>query len=207
MELVDNCGVQGLHKLYIYEHSIVSRLSWPFLVHNLSLSFVRDLDKYVISRLKRWAGLYRSADMARFFAPRPANDVAGTPLSANAGHKMLSFGELSDDKVRAIYENYRIQKQAHEKRWSGPKELASLEPIAEHNLRYAGQFGTAGLGIRKSDRYIAKPTAKERRNKITETLIAQHDEDHIRHPASCGKECGQPRRRSCRSNNLCPGPT
>src|SRR5690348_9965280 len=75
-------------------------------------------------------------------------------------------------------------KQAHEKRWSGPKELASLQPIAEHNLRYAGQFGTAGLGSCKSDPYIANPTFKERRGKITETLIAQHEEDHIRH-ASC----------------------
>jgi hypothetical protein len=37
MALADNCGVQGLHKLYTYEHSIVSRLSWPFLVHNLPL--------------------------------------------------------------------------------------------------------------------------------------------------------------------------
>jgi hypothetical protein len=66
--------------------------------------------------------------------------------------------------------------------WS--KELANLAPIADHNLRYAGQTGTAGLGSCKSDPYIANPTKKERRNKITETLISQHEEDHIRH-ASC----------------------
>ena len=67
MELVNNCGVNGLHKLYIYEHAVVCRLSWSFLVHDLALSFVHDLDKYVIPRLKRWAGLYRSADVGALF--------------------------------------------------------------------------------------------------------------------------------------------
>ena len=89
-----------------------------------------------------------------------------------------------DPKVRAIYENFKRQKQMHEKRWSGPQELAKLAPVAEHNLRFAVQTGTAGLGSRKSDPYIANPTKKEMRNKITETLIARHEEDHLRH-ASC----------------------
>ena len=33
MEIADSCGVNGLGKLDIYEHAIVSRLSWSFLVH------------------------------------------------------------------------------------------------------------------------------------------------------------------------------
>jgi hypothetical protein len=72
----------------------------------------------------------------------------------------------------------------YERKWSGPKEVANLEPIADHNLRFAGQTGTAGLGFSKSDPYIANPTKQQRRKKITETLLAQHEEDHIRH-ASC----------------------
>ena len=86
--------------------------------------------------------------------------------------------------VGAIYENFKSQKQRHDKRWLGPKELAKLAPVAEHNLRFAAQTGTAGLGSCRSDPYIANPTKKEMRSKITETLIAQHEEDHVRH-ASC----------------------
>ena len=41
MDLVNDCGVNGLAKLYIYEHAVVPRISWSFLVHNLSLSFVQ----------------------------------------------------------------------------------------------------------------------------------------------------------------------
>ena len=43
MDLVNNCGVNGLAKFFIYEHAIVPRISWSFLVHNLSLSLCRTL--------------------------------------------------------------------------------------------------------------------------------------------------------------------
>ena len=35
MEIVDRCGINGLCKLYLYEHFVVRRLSWVFLVHDL----------------------------------------------------------------------------------------------------------------------------------------------------------------------------
>ena len=52
--------------------------------------------------------------------------------------------------------------------WSGPSELETLEPIAEHSLRFAGQVGTAGLGSRKSEHYIA--TTAERRDKVQKSV-------------------------------------
>ena len=186
MDLVNNCGVNGLAKLYIYEHAIVPRISWPFLVHNLSLSFVQNLD--VISRLKRWAGLYRSADVGALFRHREDLGLQMTSLELHYQRMQVTkcclLENSQDDKVRAIYENFKSQKQRHDKRWSGPKELAKLAPVAEHNLRFAAQTGTAGLGSCRSDPYIANPTKKEMRSKITGTLIAQHEEDHVRH-ASC----------------------
>ena len=98
--------------------------------------------------------------------------------------KCCLLRESQDETVREIYAHYHEYNLEYVKKWSGPKELTNLEPIAEHKLRYAGQTGTAGLGSRKSDPYIANPTKKDRRQKITETLISQHEEDHIRH-ASC----------------------
>ena len=70
MEAVDRCGVNGLCKLFLYEHFVVRRLSWVFLVHDLCLSFARELDKLVIPRLKIWAGLYRSSDVGTLFRLR-----------------------------------------------------------------------------------------------------------------------------------------
>ena len=188
MCIVESSGVNGLGKLYIYEHSVVPRLSWVFLIHNLTLFFVRELDKFVISRLKRWAGLYRNSDVGALFRRRQDLGLQMTSLEFHYQRMQLVkcclLRDSQDEMVREIYAHYSAYNLEYVNKWTGPKELTNLEPIAEHNLRYAGQTGTAGLGSRKSDPYIANPTKKERRQKITETLIAQREEDHIRH-ASC----------------------
>ena len=66
MDAVDQCGVNGLCRLFLYEHFVVRRLSWVFLVHDLSLSFAEDLEKRIMSRLKKWAGLFRGCDLGAF---------------------------------------------------------------------------------------------------------------------------------------------
>jgi hypothetical protein len=44
MDLVDNTGLNGLMKLWLYKHFVTSRLSWPFIVHNFSLSFAIEME-------------------------------------------------------------------------------------------------------------------------------------------------------------------
>ena len=43
MDLVDNTGLNGLMKLWLYEHFVISRLSWFFIVHDFSFSFSIEL--------------------------------------------------------------------------------------------------------------------------------------------------------------------
>ena len=88
-----------------------------------------------------------------------------------------------DDDVKAIYELRKERVSDFTNRWSGPKELTNLEPVADHNLRFAGQTGRAGLGSQKSNPYLANPTTEERRAKITETLTLQHEQKHMEHAA------------------------
>jgi hypothetical protein len=47
IDTVQTSGVNGLCKLFLYEHFIISRLSWFFLVHDLSLTFAQELDDKV----------------------------------------------------------------------------------------------------------------------------------------------------------------
>ena len=67
LEKVDLSGVNGPSKLWL--HFLVSKLSWVFLVHDLSVSFAQGLDKKVIPRLKSWAGLFRAQRDARKLKP------------------------------------------------------------------------------------------------------------------------------------------
>ena len=96
LDLVDRCGINGLCKLFLYEHFVVRRLSWVFLVHDLCLSFARDLDKEAIRRLKRWSGLYRGSEVGTLFRTRAHLGLQLTSIEYHfiAVGKMLSLGNL-----------------------------------------------------------------------------------------------------------------
>ena len=81
LETIEHSGVNGLSKLFLYEHFLVSRLSWVFLVHDLCASFAEDLDKKVVPRLKVWAGLFRSSDVGTLFRRREHLGLQLTSIS------------------------------------------------------------------------------------------------------------------------------
>jgi hypothetical protein len=184
MNLVETSGVNGLCKLFIYEHFVVPRLSWVFLIHNLTLFFVRELDKYVISRLKRWAGLYRNTDVGALFRKRQDLGLQLTSLEFHYQRMQLTkcclLENSQDDNVRKIYDHFKAYNLEYQKKWTGPKELAVLKPIAEHDLHFAGQTSSMAL----CGRYIANPTTQEMRKQISKSLSGEHEAEYIRH-ASC----------------------
>ena len=83
-----------------------------------------------------------------------------------------------DENVKAIYKLKKERVSEFTTRWTAPNELAKIEPAAEFEQRYAGQQSRAGLGF---NRYIAEPTMRQRREQITTTLSAQHEEEDVRH--------------------------
>ena len=58
-----------------------------------------------------------------------------------------------------------------------------LIPVAEHKLKFAGQVGTQGLGANRAAHYIATPTLKDLREKVTEALVTENEDEHMRHAA------------------------
>jgi hypothetical protein len=88
MEKVERSGVNGLCKLFLYQHFIVARLSWPFLVHDLCLTFANELEEIATKRLKAWSGLYRSADVGALYRQREHLGLQLT-LQTLTAHKIL----------------------------------------------------------------------------------------------------------------------
>ena len=54
-------------KLWLYQFYVLARISWPFMVQDLPLSFAEALERKVRAQLKRWAGLFKYADVGSLF--------------------------------------------------------------------------------------------------------------------------------------------
>jgi len=185
---IEQSGVNGLCKLFLFEHFVVSRLSWVFLVHDLSVSFIKDLDKKLIPRLKVWAGLFRGSDLGTLFRRRDHLGLQLTSMLLCYKHMQLVkcclLENSTDPIVRDVYALKKEHVSAFTSRWTAPKALADLLPVAEHNLQFAGQVGRSGLGSNRAAPYIGSPTVRDLREKVVESLVAEFEEEHLRH-ASC----------------------
>ena len=136
LDLVDCCGINGLCKLFLYEHFIIRRLSWFFLVHDLCLSFARELDRQAIRQLKRWAGLYRGSEVGTLFRTRANLGLQLTSVEYHFEHlqlvKCCLLESSSDETVRGIFKIRQDRLNKFTSRWAAPAELAKLQPIVDN---------------------------------------------------------------------------
>ena len=70
-------------KLWLYQFSVIPSLSWPFQVYDFPLAFARGMEKSATRYLKRWAGLYRNADVDILYRPREKFGLGLTSCTAH----------------------------------------------------------------------------------------------------------------------------
>ena len=108
---------------------------------DLSLSFSQELDRKTIPRLKSWAGLYRGTEVGALFRSREHLGLQLTSIEEHYQHlqvvKCCLLQSSQDECIRTLYAQRKEKVCEFTARWSGPKELAQLEPVADHALRFA----------------------------------------------------------------------
>ena len=180
---VDASGVHGFCKLFIYEFFVVRRVSWQFLVHDLCLTFAVELDK--VSILKRWAGLYRSADIGCLFRLRKDLGLHLTSFTFHFKHLQLVrcclLKNSHDPVVAGAFALRAARESSFSRTWSASQQLETLGPLVEHEVRFGGQQGREGLG---AGRYFANPTFRDSRLLLTKTLLAESEKALVEHSSS-----------------------
>lgn len=129
-QAVDESGINGIMKCWIYNSMITSKLSWDLMIYNLPVSFVYELDTICTRYLKKWLGvtktitvsvLYRNKDYFGLNLKK-LSDLFKS-LQVSKGHAMKNS---EDPKVREAYEHI---KNRHEdsSRWNYSSELTARE--------------------------------------------------------------------------------
>ena len=76
----------------------------------------------------------------------------------------------SDPVVSGAYALKSEREAAQGRVWSAARELEALGPLLEHEQRFGGQGDRKGLG---AGRYLATPTARERRARLVGVLLGR----------------------------------
>ena len=174
INIIEKSKVNGLMKLWLYQFYVLAHLSWPFLVQDFPLSFALELEKSVSVRLKKWAGIYRSADVGLLFRSRKLFGLGLTSVSAHLKHMQVIRCSLLkysvDDNIRLLYE-HREEKEASIKGFRGSKLHTVAENEVYLNQLFPTQDGRAGLG---SGKFIAHPTKAGTRKMVVSCVRKQY---------------------------------
>lgn len=145
LQTVDECGLNGIQKCWVYNNPLTNRLNWELIIYNLPLSFVRELDAICTRYLKKWLGLTKSITVSALYRKRDLfglslkrlSDVFKT-LQVSKGYAM----KTSDDaKVREVF-NHRQERQENSSRWNYTTELTARE----RDLYFKELVGTISTG-------------------------------------------------------------
>ena len=140
MTRIENCGLPGRFKAWLYHHGVLPRLLWLLQVYSVPISIVEKLERNVSRFLRRWLGLPRSLNSAALYG---SSNAIQLPFRGLVEEFMVSRTREIDQ-----YKNSRDPKVLTGRKWSAEKELA----IAEGNLRVKSIVGSvakcrAGLGL------------------------------------------------------------
>jgi len=166
MKLVDGTDLHGFMKMWLYQHYVVTYLAWPFMIYDLDVSWVSQLECIANRFLKRWAGLYAKATTSILHRPR---DRFGLQLcSLVAFYKRLQIGQAfllkhsPDVNLNRIYVSMLAHHDALNWIWRPAPVLEQLEQRVEHKRKFDGQSDRLGLGFGRFNRDLSSSETKER---------------------------------------------
>ena len=173
-QAVDESGLNGVMKCWIYNNLLTSKLSWDLMIYNLPVSFVKDLEAICTRYLKKWLGVTRSITVSVLYRKK---DYFGLNLKRLTDlYKLLQVSKgytlknSEDPKVKEAYENKR-KSQEGSSRWGYTTELSARErDLYFRELVGVTVKGRTGLGFEK--------TASSEKEKLKE-LVGQISEQDL----------------------------
>lgn len=181
LNICERDSVNGLCKLWLYQHHIINYMAWPFFTHDFARSFVVELQPTVNTFLRRWGGIYKSSDQSVLYRPRAQFGLQLTSLVAQLERMQVVCNHLlnhsQDAEIRRLA-GYRAEREANISNWRGSQLYSQCKAIAEHDNKFKGQSHRQGLG---NGNYNPLPSIAEHRKMVSSTVLKLESERLMAH--------------------------
>ena len=189
IELIDKSKVDGLMKLWLYQFYVLSHLAWPFLVQNFPASFAESLQSSISAKLKKWAGIYRSADVGLLFRAREQFGLGLTSISMHFERmqiiKCSLLNDSPDEDVQALFRARESREKSFSSRKPSTKLFRQVDTEVNLNLKFPSQSGKQGLGF---GNFNNNPSTSEKRKMRVATAFRFHREKLNCHSHSLARQ-------------------
>ena len=194
MKLVKQSKVNGLMKLWLYQFYVLARISWPLLIQDFPRSFAVGLEKAVRVQLKRWAGVFRGADVGVLFRSKSKFGLGLTSVSSHFERmqviKCFLLKHSVDSDIATLYARRELKEAGFKTIWRASKVVSKVETEVHQRTLFPSQDGRQRLG---TGNFIAQPSVAEKRKMVVGMLKTLDDEAHFAHAAQLCMQCASTR--------------
>lgn len=188
LALVDKDLVNGLMKLWIYQHYIIAKSSWPLLVHDFNRDFaVKIIQQPTGVYLRRWAGLYKSADIGTLYRPR---ELLGLNLTSVTVHfermrviRCHLLKHSADKDVATVYQHRVNRFKDHGTIWRDTQLLEKVESMVAHESKFQSAAATDKRGLGHNLFVAHLDNDAEHRKRCGAAVRLLDTEGHMAHAA------------------------
>ena len=103
LDLIDKSSHKGIQKVWILQNMFISRLRWPLLIYEISLSVVMRMEQKISSFIRKWLKIHQSTTNICLYSasspcPLPLKSLTSILKSCKvSGHLLLR--ESADNKI------------------------------------------------------------------------------------------------------------
>ena len=157
LETVGNAPINGFMKIWIYQHFVLGMASWALFIHDFNHSFIADnITSPTGVILKKWAGLFKSAEVGTLYRPRPMLGLGLTSVTVLFEKLQVIKCHLiknsPDEHVTDLYKLREKREHSETGRiWRPTVLTAYADSMVKHQLMYqqaeAGDRRGLGHGL------------------------------------------------------------
>ena len=193
LEKLERCRVPGRYKAWMIQHMVLPRLMWPLTIYHVPETRVREMQRRITAKLKKWLGLPKTLSVDCLYTTSgklqlPFTELAEEVKAAKA--RLLTTLEEADDPcIRGA----GIEVDGGRIADTGKSVREAKEKLRMEEIVGIPNKGREGLGLNPR-KYYSKTTSKqERRNMVVEKVReAEEDRRRVR-MAGLSKQGGQTR--------------
>ena len=182
MKKIDETPLKGAQKVWLYEHCVLARLTWPFIVYDFSVSLSERWTALCTKHVKRWLGVNHGVTPDMLYLQKPQPAALGL-RSVEVFFKQMQTVRASllkyslDPRMVQLYAGL-VQRDLTRQRWKATKCLEKAErDIACDKMCADRQFGKFGVGYFPRKKPPAPGTHGARREI---SLRIAFDDDQLR---------------------------
>ena len=188
LALVDKDPINGLMKLWVYQHYILAKSSWPLLIQDFNRDFAaKNIEQPTGAYLRRWAGLFKSADAGALYRPREKLGLNLTSVTVHFESMRIIRCHLLkhslDEDIAAVYQHRVNRHQDNKTIWRDTQHLEKVESMVAHETKFqaADPGDSRGLGHDFFTAHLDSSAQHRKRCGTAVRLLA--NEKHMAHAA------------------------